>query len=86
MKQDKKQIQVTLPIKIVDHCTRIAKEKHWRRCDVIWDYIELGMKYEKELQRQTKLNEMLTPVCKEFIDTNNSLKFEFEINKIIKTV
>ena len=48
MKEQKKQITLRIPEELCDYCTKIAKERQWRRSDVISDYIKMGIEQEKE--------------------------------------
>ncbi len=57
MKQEKKQITLILPEELCDYCTKIAKERQWRRSDVISDYIKMGIEQEKEYIREAYIRE-----------------------------
>ncbi|MDO4403379.1 MAG: hypothetical protein Q4C19_10765 [Clostridiaceae bacterium] len=52
MKEQKKQITLRIPEVLCDYCTKIAKERQWRRSDVISDYIKMGIEQEKEYIRE----------------------------------
>lgn len=57
MKEQKKQITLRIPEELCDYCTKIAKERQWRRSDVISDYIEMGIEQEKEYIREAYIRE-----------------------------
>ena len=53
MKEQKKQITLRIPEELCDYCTKIAKERQWRRSDVISDYIKNGDRTRKRIHKRS---------------------------------